>query len=580
MEVRALTSTMTRENSQKPLVLNRYELEARIGSGGMATVYSARDLKMERRVAIKVVRRTEELNGRAALEARAAAKLNHPNIITVFELAEDLDHIYLVSELVEGRTLAARVADGSLPDRECAAITLQVLEALSHAHERGVIHRDIKPDNIMISDSGQQRVKVMDFGIAQLENTQRLTRQGDIVGTIAYMSPEQAGGEQVDSSTDVYSAALTLYECLTGANPFRAANAAETIGKVQAGASPLAEVRPDLPLELSHAIEEATALFPEERLSLAEFADRLSAVMPALATGDRETVVLRRADLPRPTLYDDLSRRFGSLASRLANAALAALVAWVAVSAFSFYPEPWQTPVVAGVALTKGLLPRLGLLALMGILLAPVFSFSIAAGALLGVLMAVYYLAIGNARPGLSLLPALAVAMGQLGAGLAYPGIAGSLGRLVRGPLLALLGGIAFTAWQLVQADGAIGYLGITDNYGLAETLAEEYRPWAAITAIAEPFEQHPVLLLQPLIWMVAALPAALLIRRRNLAADAAGLLLANAALAGGYFLLPVLIPGFVLPQALLLKTLIICVIIQVTVLLLSPRTRSQVPSP
>ena len=132
-------------------------------------------------------------------------------------------------------------------DRDCLNVALQVLEALEHAHGRGVIHRDIKPDNIMFTGDNPPRVKVMDFGIAQLENTQRITRQGDVVGTIAYMSPEQADGRTVDSATDIYSAALVLYQCLSGSNPSRAAPSPRSLAKFSWEPRPSARCVPICP---------------------------------------------------------------------------------------------------------------------------------------------------------------------------------------------------------------------------------------------------------------------------------------------------------------------------------------------
>lgn len=572
---------MTYENRRGPLVLGRYEFLERIGSGGFSTVYRARDHKMGREVAIKAVRRTGELTERATLEARAAAKLGHPHIVTVFELAEDQDEVYLVSELVRGEKLSERIADGSLSDHDCLEIALQTLDALDHAHGRGVIHRDIKPDNIMLGGGRPPRVKVMDFGIAQLENTQRLTMQGDVVGTIAYMSPEQADGRTVDNATDVYSAALTLYECLTGSNPFRGGTAAEIIGRIQAGALPLSHVRPDLPRELSDLLDEAMEPDPRLRLGLKSFAVGLEQLLPELSPDDRATSVLRRADQPRPSAYQDLSARYGSLASRVANGALAGLVAAAAAAyGFDFYPETWRLPLVLGAALAVGLLPRVGLAALGALALAPIFDFSVALGILLGAAVAVYFMTFGLLWPRTALLPALATGMGALGLGLVYPAVAGAVGRLRSGVALAAIGAASFGIFQLIAGASPLDYLGLANDYGMVDSLAGEYNPWAALKIVAAPFEAHPVLLSQPAIWLAASLPAALLIRRRRLFLDLTGLVLANALMAGGYFALPRAFPDYRLPVGPFLKTFVLCVIIQVGLLLISPRNRQQPPSP
>ena len=160
-------------------------------------------------------------------EAQAAARLNHPGIVTLYELGEEDGNALLVTELVEGSTLARLAAAGELSDREIGEIGADLCEALDHAHARGVVHRDIKPQNVQVTD-GEPRAKLMDFGIARLADDSPLTAAGDIVGTLAYMSPEQAEGRPAGPEADVYSLALTLYECWSGENPHRRANPAAT----------------------------------------------------------------------------------------------------------------------------------------------------------------------------------------------------------------------------------------------------------------------------------------------------------------------------------------------------------------
>lgn len=575
-----MASTITYENIRGPLVLDRYELLERIGSGGFSTVYRARDHKMGRDVAVKAVRRTEELSDRATREARAAAQLGHPHIMTVFELAEDEDDVYLVSELVEGETLTSRIAEGSLSDRDCLDIALQVLGALDHAHDRGVIHRDIKPDNIMLAGEKPLRVKVMDFGIAQLENTQRITRQGDVVGTISYMSPEQADGFTVDSSTDVYSTALTLYECLSGSHPFRGGTAAEIVGRIQAGAPPLCQARPDLPQELSDLLDEAMEPDPRLRIGLKSFVVGLEEVLPALSPDERATTVLRRAEQSRPSAYQDLAGQYGYVAARAANGVLAALLGWAVIYGTDLYPAPWRLPLLLATTLAVALLPRIGLAALLAISVAPVFGFSIGSAILLAPLAIGYFLIFGLLWPKTALLPVLATVLGAFGAGIAYPGISGATGRLRSGLALAAVGAVTFGLYQLVSGASLLDYLGLPNTYGLHSELAGENNPLEVLKAVASPFEAQPILLMQPVIWLAAALPAALLVTRHRLYLDIAGLLLVNGIIAGGYFALPLLFPDYSLPVASFLKTFLLCVIIQFGLLLMSPRRNRQPLSP
>ncbi|HEV7804231.1 MAG TPA: serine/threonine-protein kinase, partial [Solirubrobacteraceae bacterium] len=205
------------------MVLGRYRLGPRLGAGGMGVVYRARDERLERDVAVKRIAIGHDPDGRGEREALAAARLSHAGIVALFESGRDEDAVYLVSELVEGSTLADLLRDGELSDRDVLRIGSTLCAALAHAHKRGVIHRDVKPSNVICPevDEGLATAKLTDFGIARLLDSDALTRTGDVVGTIAYMAPEQAEGERVSAAADVYSLSLMLYEGWTGTNPVR-----------------------------------------------------------------------------------------------------------------------------------------------------------------------------------------------------------------------------------------------------------------------------------------------------------------------------------------------------------------------
>jgi serine/threonine protein kinase len=199
------------------MVLGRYRIERKLGAGGFGVVWLAFDEKLEREVAVKVIQADGEdpVTQRAAREARAAARLNHPGIVSLYELGEDDEAVYLVSELVPGRTLAELVRAGAVSDRDVARIGVALCDALAHAHDRKVVHRDVKPQNVIVVTepaAGAGFAKLADFGVAQLASGDVLTRTGDVVGTLAYMSPEQAEGARVTAAADVYSLALTLFE--------------------------------------------------------------------------------------------------------------------------------------------------------------------------------------------------------------------------------------------------------------------------------------------------------------------------------------------------------------------------------
>ncbi len=203
--------------------VSHYQITDRLGQGGMGVVYKAQDTKLDRSVALKFLSTsalpTDDDKARFHREAKAAAKLNHPHIATVYEIDETDDgQAFIAMEYVEGETLAEKIKHGPLKLQEAITIATQVAEGLQAAHERGVVHRDIKSSNVMLTAKGQ--VKIMDFGLAKTEAATMLTKEGTALGTVAYMSPEQARGEAVDHRTDLWSLGVVLYEMTSGRLPF------------------------------------------------------------------------------------------------------------------------------------------------------------------------------------------------------------------------------------------------------------------------------------------------------------------------------------------------------------------------
>src|SRR5260221_10346142 len=293
------------------LVLNRFLIERRIGSGGFGVVYEAWDGRLERPVAVKAIEQQGEAGRRVLREAQAAARLNHPGIVTLYEMGEEDGNALLVTELVEGSTLARLAHAGELSDREIGEIGADLCEALDHAHSRGVVHRDIKPQNVQVTE-GEPRAKLMDFGVARLAGDVPLTAAGDVVGTLAYMSPEQAEGRPAGPEADVYSLALMLYECWSGENPHRRSSPAATARAIGAHTRPLRRLRPDLPRELTEEIDACLVARPNHRSSLDELGTAIEDSLELLADQVRAT--------PR------------HLGSRLAALALAAVLgAWLAL---------------------------------------------------------------------------------------------------------------------------------------------------------------------------------------------------------------------------------------------------------
>ncbi|HEX2641578.1 MAG TPA: serine/threonine-protein kinase, partial [Thermoanaerobaculia bacterium] len=209
------------------VVGNTYRIVGRLGEGGMGTVYRALDEALEREVAVKVVRpdlaREPEIAERFRLEARTLAKVHHPAIATIHSFLQEGEELFLILELVRGRTLSQALRDdGPFPWRRAVGLLAPALDGIEVAHRLGIVHRDLKPDNLMVTEDG--RLKVMDFGIARAVGSSHLTRTGLLVGTLRYVAPEQIRGEEVDRRTDIYSLGIVLYEMLTGRVPFEAGN--------------------------------------------------------------------------------------------------------------------------------------------------------------------------------------------------------------------------------------------------------------------------------------------------------------------------------------------------------------------
>ena len=207
--------------------LGPYEIVSQLGQGGMGVVYQAQDPRLDRSVAIKLLppdlTRDETAKQRFLQEAKAASALDHPNICTIYEINETDDgQLYLVMAHYEGQTLKERIATGALELNDAIDIATQVGEGLSKAHAAGIVHRDIKPANLMVTPD--DTVKILDFGLAKLAGSEGVTQTGTTVGTVAYMSPEQAKGQEVDHRTDIWSLGVVLYEMLAGTPPFAGEN--------------------------------------------------------------------------------------------------------------------------------------------------------------------------------------------------------------------------------------------------------------------------------------------------------------------------------------------------------------------
>ncbi|HEY2334984.1 MAG TPA: protein kinase [Solirubrobacterales bacterium] len=262
----------------------RYRLEAKLGSGGMSTVYLARDQTLDRQVAVKVMHgemseQADQLE-RFRQEARSVAKLSHPNVVSVIDAGEDAGHPYIVFEYVEGETLKQRISrDGALEPQEAIAYAIEIARGLSIAHARNMVHRDIKPQNILIDAEG--RAKLTDFGISRQLEQDGMTATGRVLGTTDYVAPEQAMGRKVDPRTDVYSLGVVLYEMLVGQVPFAADSQVGVAMKhVNEELPDVQRRRPEVSAAVALVVERATAKNPAERYQhVGEMIDDLSTAL-------------------------------------------------------------------------------------------------------------------------------------------------------------------------------------------------------------------------------------------------------------------------------------------------------------
>jgi eukaryotic-like serine/threonine-protein kinase len=510
------------------LAMGRYRLGARLGAGGFGTVYAARDERLGRPVAVKVIPADGSAE-RAQREARAVARLDHDAIVALFDAGEEDGCRYLVSELVEGRTLAQLEASGELSDRDVLRIGLSLADALAHAHERGVIHRDVKPQNVIVPHTASSRrgaAKLTDFGVAHIAGEDALTATGDVVGTLAYMAPEQAAGRPVDERADLYALGLVLYEALAGVNPVHAGSPSATARRIGTVLPGLARRRPDLPEELCAAIDRAIVPEPDDRGELDDLFDAVADALPEVEDDGGQI-----APHPLERRVPALPPALGSLVAPLSAAALV----WAALAGLT--PQAGVSPVIGAVAtaVLVALLPRAGwLIAVAGTAVVLALSPVPRPGA------ALLLLALAAGSPLLLRadgrswsLPALAPVLGLIGLAGAYPAVAGRAPRWSARLALGALG-----AWWIVLAEPLFERALV---FGPAPSTAARanFDGAPGIVAgdvIAPAFSSGGLLL--AVVWGVAALVLPWVVRGRSLQSDvvaattwAAGLAATTAAL-------------------------------------------------
>lgn len=425
------------------LVLGRYRALKPLGSGASGSVWLARDERTGLAVALKIVSREGKAGHRAEREAAAAARLRHPHCQRIYEYSTDARHVYIAYEYVPGTTLRETTRTGKLSDADAVEAAAQVLDALTHAHDKGIVHRDVKPANVLLAAGPQISVRLLDFGLARFAQADTLTATGDVPGTLAYISPERLRGEAASPASDVWSVGVMLWEALAGRHPFWAPSLLATSKKIEAGAPPVSRARPDLPPAIVAAVERALDPDPVRRPSAPELANRLRSTWPARvaparapsvrpsrdvhagsapAVEERDLVVSRASKEPRG--------REGSVVLRLVPALLAALFAGWTAATLSFYPAGWPVGLAVLAALLTFVSPRGGLAFALFVPTFPLGNLSLGLALLYGALAAAWFLL--NIR--------------QPAAGLAF----------VLGPLLAPIGALGLLPLALQPVRGAV----------------------------------------------------------------------------------------------------------------------------
>ena len=353
----------------RALVLDRYRPLRPLGRGGSGSVWLARDERTGLEIALKIVPREGKRAARAMREMEAASRLRHERCVRAYDFAGDDGHVYIAYEYVRGRTLREAIRRGELGDGDAVEAAAQVLDGLAHAHRRGIVHRDVKPSNVLLEEHQEVAVRVLDFGLAQFDDADTLTAVGDVPGTLAYISPERLAGADATASSDVWAVGVMLWEALAGTHPFWGVPLPEVASAIAGGAPPLSARRGDLPRRLLAAVDGALHVDPARRPAASQLAAELrSAFVAVREPRDRRPRSARRpaptARKPRPAAPPL------PLARRIAPAGLTAVATLVGGSLLPFWPAPVLAllSVAAGLAALRA--PRLGLAIALA---APVF---------------------------------------------------------------------------------------------------------------------------------------------------------------------------------------------------------------
>jgi hypothetical protein len=468
------------------LILGRYRALRPLGSGGMGQVWLARDERSGLDVALKIVPREGKTASRAEREAKAASALRHPRCQRIYALARDSGHVYISYEYVPGRTMRQALQAGEVDDRQAVEVAGQVLEALAHAHGRGIIHRDVKPSNVLLAESEVIDARLLDFGLAQMAEFDTLTALGDVPGTLGYVSPERLLGKTATEAADIWAVGVMLWESLAGEHPFRDAGFPETSRRIQSGPPPLASVRPDLPAALCEAVSSALVLNPARRPSARKLADDLRNLprkQRRKGGGGVKTVSLPRV---RPRVLAP-----ANLQHRLLPAALAGLVTGWVSAALPFYPAGWPLGLAIAAATISFAAPRAGLAFALASGILPLGNISMGLGVAYAVLAAGWLvLSWNDARSGLlAAIGPLLAPFGGLGLmPLAAQAAHGRVRRVAQAAAAAIVAAVV-AGFRHVP----LPFAGSAAPEGLG--ISGSNRPGAVVNALWHALLDHPAVL-------------------------------------------------------------------------------------
>jgi hypothetical protein len=522
------------------LFLGRYRPVRPLGSGGMGHVWLARDERSGLDVALKIVAREGKSGHRAEREARAASALRHPRCQRVLSLARDPSHVYIAYEYVPGRTMREAMRAGELDDTSAIEVCAQIADALAHAHGKGIVHRDVKPSNVLIAESAEIDVRLLDFGLAQMAEFDTLTALGDVPGTLAYIAPERLQGLAATPAADVWALGVVLWEALAGQHPFWGGDLVETSQSIQRGAPSLETMRPDLPEHVLETVAGALVANPQRRPSARELAERLRALP-------------RRRRKSRDATPSAPDRSWTAVAlDRAVPATLAAVASgWVAAT-LPFFPSGWPLGLAAVGATLGATVPRAALVFTLAVPFFPLGNIALGL-ALLYAALAAAWTAVHwrDARAGLLLVlgplaaPIAALPLLPLAVQLAH-------GRVRRG--LHVFSAVLVAAVVAGLRRVPLPFDGSAPPLGLG--LAGSHRPTAVAAELWHQLASHPVIAGEA---VVLALAAALLPLARGrgpwrAALFAGALLTATATLAPAAAVVPLVVAAWLTAAALSLQ--------------------------